>query len=249
MDDFQLRQKDYWDSLGGLDPDASVIDPNDRLGHKNAYLAALRDRAFATGLAGTGVHQGMILDLGCGTGSATRALLRSGYRILGFDISRSLLVHARRRCGDADVLFAEIDGRHLPVAAATLDAAITYGVICYLPKDVEAVALLGRVRQALKPGAPLVMIEQARVRRRLCDNGLKVQRTLAEWVGLLHAAGFRDPEAVILRHGRFPTTPLIRLGLVPRGVFPALARLEQVLAELTGVWPWDYADVRFTAHA
>ena len=243
------RQRQYWDRLSTVDPDAAVIDPNDRRGYKNRYLAETRDFAFRESLEAAGVTEGTLLDLGCGSGSATMPLLRDGHRIVGIDISNGLLRHASERCRGSDVLFVQTGGGPPPILPGVLDATVIYGVLCYITEDVEAVHVLEGVRSALKPASPLVMIEQIRRRRRYVENGFKVQRTQQELTSLLVAAGFYVESTTILRHGRFPATPLIAAGLLPSGAWNAMRGLEKLIADSSGVFPWDYAETRFLARA
>lgn len=249
MTDFYARQRAYWNALADLDPDSSIIDPQDTRGLKNAYLAGMRDAAFAAALERHAIRAGTLLDFGCGTGSASVALLRAGHRVVGLDIALPLLKQARARCGNQGCVFVHTDGRSVPVAEASADASIIYGVLCYVPDDDHATALLREIRAAMSPGGPLLMIEQSRRRRTPSDEGLKVQRTLAQWQALMHKAGFRIERSTLLRHGRFPLTPLIRHGLVPRRLWPLAARTECAVAARTGIWRWDYADVLFEALA
>ncbi|MGO1000007.1 class I SAM-dependent methyltransferase [Lysobacter sp. CA196] len=243
------NQREYWNSLAGIDPDAAIIDPLDRRGQKNAYLAGIRNNAFLRTLERNGIESGRLLDLGCGTGSSTRPLLDAGYAVLGVDIAPDLLRHARARCGDENCLFVAMDGKQLPLADASVDAVVVYVVLSYLTDDGQASTLLKSIRNALKPGGSLIMIEQARRHRRVTEKGLKVQRTRKEWQSLLRSAGFASERSSVLRHGRFPTTPLIAMGLLPRSVWPAIRTLEAAVARITGVLPWDYAEVLFEAKA
>ncbi|MFD1298898.1 class I SAM-dependent methyltransferase [Lysobacter gummosus] len=242
-------QRAYWDGLSQIDPDAAIIDPNDRRGLKNRYLAGMRDEAFRSSLCRHGLDDCVLLDLGCGTGSSTQPLLKAGYSVLGIDISLGLLRHAKVRCGDKHCLFIATDGSQLPIADATVDAAVVYVVLSYLVDDDRARALLESVRRSLKPNAPLIMIEQARTQRRTTEAGLKVQRSRPEWLALLSSAGFKVDSSHILRHGRFPTTPLIRAGWLPPRLWPHISRLEARIAAHTGVLPWDYAEILFEARA
>lgn len=206
MTDAAQRQRSYWDGLAGADRDAAVIDPRDRRGLKNAYLAGTRDRVFARTLAAHGVERAVVLDLGAGTGSAALPLLMAGQHVLGVDISLGLLRHAQQRCCAAGGLFVLTDGHSLPLRASCLDAAVVYVVLSYLVDDAAACSLLENLRGALKPGAVLVMIEQARVRRLYCEDGLKVQRSISEWRGCC---------------GR-PALPRSRAAWCATGVFPPL---------------------------
>lgn len=236
----------HWDALAALDPDQSVIDPNDRRGHKNRYLGQIRDHAFVEAL-GALPGGATILDLGCGSGSGSIGLLASGWSVLGLDISLPLLRQAVARCGDFPATFAQVDGRTLPVLDGSVDAAVTYGVLIYVVDDDALVALLRQLRGALAPGGTLVLIEQARRRGCLAEAGLKRFRSPEEWCTAVTRAGFALARCDVLRHGRFPATPLVRQGLVPRQAWGALRRVERWLGRIAGVLPWDYADIRIVA--
>lgn len=243
------RQRAYWDSLASLDPDVAVIDPQDRAGYKNDYLSRMRDSALHTALEARVPLGSTVLDFGCGTGSASIGLLQRGYRVIGLDISPALLRHAKRRAADREGLFVAIDGRSIPLRERTVEATVIYGVLCYVTDDAEAVTLLARIHESMKPGAPLLMIEQARRVRTELEGGLKVQRTPAQWRSLLQEAGFVIDAHWLMRHGRFPTTPMIRYGMIPARLWKSIAEVERRVSAATGIWPWDYADVFHEATA
>lgn len=249
MSDLRSKQRLYWDALAKSDPDAAVIDPGDKRGLKNAYLAGTRDLAFLSTLQERKMANAVLLDVGTGTGSAALPLLEAGHKVLGIDISLGLLRHAQERCRANGGLFALTDGREIPVRPQSFDGSVVYVVLSYLTDDSAASALLVDIRKALKPAAVLVMIEQVRVNRRYCEGGLKVQRTIPEWRSILQDAGFSSATCTILRHGRFPLTPLIRAGLVPRRAWPFVRRIEAWVGRNFGVLKWDYAEVKFVAVA
>jgi len=239
----EQRQSDYWNGLASLPPETSVFDPTDARGEKNAYIAGVRDRTLHSALRGVLPKDGAILDFGCGTGSASLGLLRCGYRVVGLDIARSLLIQARKRCDTTRSLFAAIDGNNLPVATSIFDAAVTYVVLSYIVDDDALLVVLTAIRESLKPSARLIAIEQCRTRTTLVEDGLKVHRSIAEWHGLFKAAGFRQVTNRTVRSGRFPFTPLIRLGLIPRGLWPAIRASERTVGRLVPILPFDYAEV------
>ena len=243
------KPADHWNDLAHLAPDASVIDPADFRGLKNRYLAQTRDLAFADGLARHLVKKGVILDFGCGTGSAVASVLREGHRVIGLDISERLLRQARERCDPDRCLFVMTDGAQVPLSAASMDAAIIYVVLSYIIDDTTATALLREIRRALSPNAPLVMIEQTRRTRAVTDGGQKVQRTAAQWASMLEVAGFKIHRTKVLRQGRFPTTPMIKAGLLPVPLWSMARRLDALTGDVMGPFPWDYAEVLFEATA
>lgn len=239
--------RNHWDRLATLDPDRSIIDPNDRRGHKNRYLAGLRDMALLESLRDVPAGD-VLLDYGCGSGSGSATMLEAGWQVIGLDISTPLLQQARVRCAGSRALFATTDGRTVPLEEGTIAAAITYGVLIYCVSDAEVAHILGEFRRALKPGGRLVLIEQVKWRDQIAERGLKRFRTLDDWRGHLDDAGFDFECSTVLRHGRFPGTIALQYGLVPRTLWRGMARLERAVGAL-GVAPWDYADVRLVARA
>lgn len=248
MDD-KRRQQDYWNSLSRLPAETSVFDPNDHRGSKNAYIASIRDEAFRKALSLAATQNATVLDFGCGTGSASLGLLRQGYRVIGLDLAKSLLQQARMRCDDQRSLFVAIDGGAVPIAPSTLDAAVTYVVLSYVVDDASVAALLESIRGVLKPGAKFAAIEQCRKTRTVVEDGLKVHRSIDNWRDLLRSAGFRQVTYLTVRSGRFPTTPLIGLGWIPRALWPAFRASERAVGKLIPVLPGDYAEVLFEAIA
>lgn len=253
MSDYIVRIRRHWESLSQLDPDTSIIDPNDRRGEKNRYIAWLRDRAFEAALTRVDADGAdrfeVVLDYGCGSGSASLPLLRDGRVVVGIDIAQGLLAQAARRCATYPCIFARSDGVSLPLRRSSVDAVVTYGVLIYLLDDADAEQLLREIRASMRPGALIVIIEQAKRRRGLSTDGIKVFRTPAEWKALLEAAGFVVDRTATMRSGRFPLVPLIRTGIVPRSLWPMIAMLEGWFVRAVGIPPWDYVDLVLEAHS
>jgi 2-polyprenyl-3-methyl-5-hydroxy-6-metoxy-1,4-benzoquinol methylase len=103
-------QRDYWNELAQYGQHASVIDPNDTLGHKNAYIMGLRDRALLEVIRPQ-EQSHLILDFGCGSGNISRLLATYKQRVVGIDIAQNLLRYATQ---DTDgCVFLRYDGQHL----------------------------------------------------------------------------------------------------------------------------------------
>jgi ubiquinone/menaquinone biosynthesis C-methylase UbiE len=58
------------------------------------------DRAMLAGFAGLVNRDGVVADVGCGTGAATRMLADFGLNVVGIDLSPNMLAEARRRNPD-----------------------------------------------------------------------------------------------------------------------------------------------------
>ena len=130
-------QSRYWDQLACLPPDASVIDPKDRRGFKNAYLALVRNRNILHAL-GKQVRSGdFVLDLGCGTGSLTEAIRNAGFFTLGIDISRGLLDRTSERNFASPTGFVQYDGERFPLKSESFSAVTTYVVLNHILDPVQ----------------------------------------------------------------------------------------------------------------
>ena len=90
-----------------------------------------------------------ILDLGCGDGALTEKLAEAGATVVGADASAELVVAARQRGIDAQVL----DGQSLPYFNA-FDAVFSNAALHWMKRDPAAV--LSGVARALKDGGRFV---------------------------------------------------------------------------------------------
>lgn len=238
-------QIEHWEHLASLPPDASVIDPLDSRGHKNRYIATLRNRAILSAL-GRESPTAPILDLGCGTGGLSAALVAAGKNVVGMDISAGLLTRAAERGLGEQTLFLLYDGSRVPLGSSSVSAAVTYVVLTHVMDDGNLVALLREVHRVLLPGARLLAIEQVK-RRRTVDFGVwQCRRTVNEFSDIFVAAGFSRPQTTILRYGRFPSTFAVALGCIPEDLYPRLHAMERAVGQALGPVPWDYCDMLFS---
>ena len=91
-----------------------------------AYIHDAGHHYFALGsapgllamLRRNGVRNGLVVDLGCGSGLWARELTRAGYDVLGVDISASMIRLARRKAPEAGFLTASFWRVKLPPCAA-----------------------------------------------------------------------------------------------------------------------------------
>jgi SAM-dependent methyltransferase len=103
------------------------------------------------------IREGLVVDLGCGSGLWARGLAQAGYRVLGIDISEAMIEIARRRVPEAEFRVGSLFEAEIPpcVAVTALSEVLNY---LFDPENErEGLArLFGRVHDALAPGGVFV---------------------------------------------------------------------------------------------
>jgi SAM-dependent methyltransferase len=125
-------------------------------------LAVIHDRGFgfhadrcAPGILEllAPVRGGLVLEIGCGSGTLTRHLLAAGHRVIATDASPDMLELARAALGpDAELRQVVLPDDPLPAA----DAVVSVGhVISYLPDAAAIDRAMIAMAGALRPGGVL----------------------------------------------------------------------------------------------
>lgn len=92
-------------------------------------LAYVHDRGFGAFAAGSapylsellqqkGIRDGLVVDLGCGSGTWARTLADSGYQVIGVDISPAMIELARQRVPEAEFHIGSFVRFRMPVCRA-----------------------------------------------------------------------------------------------------------------------------------
>jgi 2-polyprenyl-3-methyl-5-hydroxy-6-metoxy-1,4-benzoquinol methylase len=97
----------------------------------------------------------LVLDVGCGPGLVSEALLRAGHRVVGVDLSPEMIDRASKRCGMYGDR-ARFENRSLfdPALAGPFDAAISRFVLHHVT---DPPAFIRRQSELLRPGGILVV--------------------------------------------------------------------------------------------
>jgi SAM-dependent methyltransferase len=94
-----------------------------------------------------------VLDVGCGTGVLSLALLARGFRVTGVDISAEMLEQLRRRPGAEGLQLRQGDVFELPVPDGSFDAVVSRWVLPHFPQWPLAVI---EAATKLRPGGVLM---------------------------------------------------------------------------------------------
>lgn len=99
-----------------------------------------------------GIDEGLVIDLGCGSGILAAELLAAGYEALGVDTSAAMLALARSRAPGAELRQGSLHAVGLPPCAAitAIGECVNYGG----PPSLEL--LFRRAHAALEPDGLLV---------------------------------------------------------------------------------------------
>ncbi|MFJ8229976.1 class I SAM-dependent methyltransferase [Streptomyces sp. NPDC094448] len=111
-------------------------------------------RMLAAALGPAAVRPAVVLDVGCGDGTAaaTAAPLLAGHRVIGVDWSQDALRRARTRL--TDVVRGELSDGRLPFRSGAADAVLFSEVVEHL---VDPDSALDELRRVLRPGGHLML--------------------------------------------------------------------------------------------
>jgi len=116
-------------------------------------FASASDQAIEGLLDAVGVKSDLrALDLCCGQGNVSEALISRGCQVVGVDFSPAMLALARRRAPGAT--FIEADAQGLPFDEAAFDIVVSNLGVCHVPDQPRALA---EARRVLVPGGRFAM--------------------------------------------------------------------------------------------
>lgn len=155
------------------------------------WTAGMRDVATMLFATVPLPEEGVLLDVGCGSGQGMRWFsgLRPRWRVLGVDPGMEGL-HAAGGAGFPNVAAASATA--LPVASSSADAVITLDVMQHLPLEGGDHAALREMFRVLKPGGHLFIRTNVQSYPRVSDDPVAVWHKYepGELETKLRAAGF-----------------------------------------------------------
>lgn len=106
-------------------------------------------------LAQAGMTAGLVIDLGCGSGLSTQALVQAGYQAIGVDLSAAMIAIARSRVPQAEFHVASLFRVEIPTCQAVLAIGECFNYL-FDPDLPTLIPLFQRIYQALTPGGCLI---------------------------------------------------------------------------------------------
>ncbi|MGQ4808139.1 hypothetical protein NKDENANG_01506 [Candidatus Entotheonellaceae bacterium PAL068K] len=104
-----------------------------------------------------GVTQGLVIDMGCGSGWWARELVQAGYEVLGIDLSASMIGLARQRVPAGEFRIQSLWEAVLPPCDAVTSLGECLNYVCEARHSLDALRqLFQRIYVALRPGGVLV---------------------------------------------------------------------------------------------
>lgn len=99
------------------------------------------------------IHQGLIVDLGCGTGLLTQELAKANYHVMGIDISESMIAIARQRMPEIEFQVGSLFKVDIPQCIAVTCVSECLNYLFDPDNDHHTlVQLFNRIYKALIPG-------------------------------------------------------------------------------------------------
>ncbi|MFI1221657.1 MULTISPECIES: class I SAM-dependent methyltransferase [unclassified Streptomyces] len=172
-----------FEALDLPDDEESVIDENfhdKEAPHYQAYCEIPRTKiseAWLLDWIQERTPEGIVLDLGSGTGRVAEHLASSTRRVIAVDRSAGMLEYARESFPPERGVALRSDIRNLPVKDGTIDGIVCSGVLHHLPEWRRALREAARV---LRPGGRLIVREpNARYAGNLFEPAEKLMNWLA----------------------------------------------------------------------
>jgi ubiquinone/menaquinone biosynthesis C-methylase UbiE len=98
----------------------------------------------------------LVLVNGVGSG-LDLPLLPGGHRYVGLDLTRAMLMRARRRAADLDFISVQGDSLALPFRAASFDHAVLHLILAVVPDAARALAETARV---VRTGGSILVLDK-----------------------------------------------------------------------------------------
>jgi ubiquinone/menaquinone biosynthesis C-methylase UbiE len=210
----------------------AVMDPADRIGRKNRFIDLVHRITLSEFFPQN--FKGNILDLGCGTGRFLPWLSKKALLIIGIDITKKMLKHAKestRNLRNVELILC--DGTFLPFREESLDLTISVWVLQHILRKEDFENAVKDIVRSLKIDGRAYLIEQVS----------KTKRMPGDYIDMFK--GYKGTVQMPIRRSRSMLSFLVQKGFTPSFIFPLIARLEILLSRVKPIPEHGYADFFF----
>jgi SAM-dependent methyltransferase len=145
------------------------------------------------------IREGLVVDLGCGSGLSALEFTKVHYRVLGIDISESLIAIARTKVPDAEFRVESLFKTNIPSCNAVTSIGECFNYLFDADNHCQRLAqLFDRIYNALKPGGVFIFD--------IAEPGQVMQGTTAksftegkDWIVLVEKEENREHSTLIRR--------------------------------------------------
>jgi SAM-dependent methyltransferase len=160
------------------------------------------DRAMLSGFAGLVGRDGVIADVGCGTGATSRMLTDFGLDVVGIDLSANMLAEARRR--NPGLRFQVGSMTAMDFDDGHFDGVCAWYSVIHIP-DEELPHVLAEFHRVLRPGGWALLAFQ------VGEQPREFKQMFGEQVSLMFYRRQPDTVALLLEEaGLTPYAGLVR---------------------------------------
>jgi len=131
-----------------------------------------------------GIWAGLVVDLGSGSGIWAKALVRSGYKVLGVDTSAAMIRLARRRVPEARFVRRSLHAVALPPCAAVTAIGESLSYVAATGAEAGLNTLFRRAWTALRPGGAFIF-DVAESSLALAEHGARTFVEGEDWAVLV----------------------------------------------------------------
>ncbi|MBJ6980220.1 class I SAM-dependent methyltransferase [Luteimonas sp. MC1895] len=217
-----------YDSLA-LNGPYGTLAPDNLGGRKSRYISAVFDEALLPILQDRAGADEVLLDYGCGTGIFSIKAAKYVGKVLGVDVSPSMLEWGRRLDSmNQSIDWILADGVTIPLPDASCNWVVARESLCYVPAPALP-DVLTEIHRVLKPGGCFLWLEQVSDNpafRVHPDAPLLEKRSAKQLIEAAERSGLILESSTCVREPRFPWIYLIWAGLVPERMTKVLARWE-----------------------
>lgn len=171
--------------------------------------------------ASTFCKEKMVLDVACGVGYGSYLIKNSAKRVIGVDISKDAITHAKAHCADQKIEFIVSDATKLPFPDNFFDVIVSFETIEHVRNHEK---YLSECKRVLKGGGVFICSSPNKMRENTLNPHHIREFYLEEFCEMMNG-NFKDVELF----GQFYTPIIIIIGGKLLSVFPKEWKIKDLV--------------------